>query len=357
MNQNLPILVKGHLKVTDDLGAILVDRMNAVHPQNMAHVIARALAHEGNYYIYKMAFGNGGTIVDAANHITYNTPNDGQSPDTSTWDSLLYNQTYYEIVDDASISVGSGPGALPANDPTPNSVANSDQGLISKVIISCILNATEPTSEYLTDIVGTPGYPESDFTFDEIGLFSEGLPHSSTKGYQDVNVNNKNINDITGLLVGTPYTLTITKDGGAPTLVTVTTPAVGSGPGGEVLFGDLITAFNASSPTLTSMGVSCDISGGAVPTYGFLRFTSHTLGSTSTVSLAGAQTLLTALGYLGLIGAVPGQSAGTRGDPNPAERLLTHVIFSPVLKSANRTLTITYTLTISVARSIPPTIV
>jgi hypothetical protein len=33
------------------------------------------------------------------------------------------------------------------------------------------------------------------------------------------------------------------------------------------------------------------------------------------------------------------------------ERLITHLIFSPITKAANRTLTITYTLTISVART------
>ena len=55
------------------------------------------------------------------------------------------------------------------------------------------------------------------------------------------------------------------------------------------------------------------------------------------------------------IAPVNGVDAGVQNDPvNPgteAERLLTHVIFSPIQKTADRTLSITYTLTVAVARS------
>ena len=105
MEQNLPINVKGHVKIEDDQGNVLLDRDNAVHPQNMARVIARAFSREDNYWIHRIAYGNGGTTVDAAFQITYNSPNDGQSPDSNTWDSRLYNETYSEIINE---SVGGG---------------------------------------------------------------------------------------------------------------------------------------------------------------------------------------------------------------------------------------------------------
>ena len=44
MAQDFPaVKVKGHLHIADDLGNVLVDKDNAVHPQNMSRVIARAL--------------------------------------------------------------------------------------------------------------------------------------------------------------------------------------------------------------------------------------------------------------------------------------------------------------------------
>jgi hypothetical protein len=54
-------------------------------------------------------------------------------------------------------------------------------------------------------------------------------------------------------------------------------------------------------------------------------------------------------------GAIDGVAAGSQNDPlnadQEAARLLTHVIFSPIQKTADRTLQITYTLTIAVART------
>jgi hypothetical protein len=57
-----------------------------------------------------------------------------------------------------------------------------------------------------------------------------------------------------------------------------------------------------------------------------------------------------------LLVAVQGSVAGLQNAPTaPAtqrERLLAHLVFSPVLKTANRTLAITYTITVSVSRSV-----
>lgn len=359
--QSLPVNVIGHVKIRDDLGNTLVDQHNAVHPQNLARVFARSLSNEHNFFINRIAFGNGGTSVNASMKILYKTPNDGQDPDPSGWESRLYNETYSEIIDDSSSKIGSGPGASPTNDPVSQEhvsgpgVRSAELGLTSQVTIEVVLNPNEPFGQDTSD--GSQTDTESNFTFDEIGLFTSGLPPTQTAGYQDVNVSDKTSKSPTGLGFNTSYVFNITVDGGSSRTVTITTPAVGSGTNGEILFGDLVTLINAA----TSFGATATITGvnSGTNTYGFLRFTSKSSGGSSSVSLVDPGTvnsLFRAItGYKGIESAMPGKQAGIANDvtsyTNERERLLTHIIFSPVLKSANRSLIITYTLTISIARS------
>ena len=96
-------------------------------------------------------------------------------------------------------------------------------------------------------------------------------------------------------------------------------------------------------------------------TFGYLRIESGTSGVGSTIDLTGANTtaFLAALnppsGASLFENDVNGADAGLQNAPTDPtterERLLAHLIFSPVLKSSNRTLIITYTLTVSVART------
>lgn len=397
---SIPVTVHGHLNIQDDLGNTLVDKDNAIHPQNMARIFARALANEPNYYIHRIAFGNGGTIVEAAFTVTYRTPNDGQAPDVATWDSRIYNETYSEIIDDgllvlnpalgtdpgsADLNTGvrSGGGAVPASDPVtiPHvsgpGVRSQEIGFQSEVVITAVLNGDEPRGQFLTDSNAPQEDTEADFVFDEIGLYTSGGPAINTSGYQYIDVGNRTSTDDTGLLPGQTYAFNIIVDGGTPSLITFTTPAGGgSGSGGQILYGDLCEAINTGATAWALPGVNplpggatmtiTDDSGGlfstllGVQTFGFLRIQSTSTGTASTVDLAGAATtsLLAALNPpvgATLVTAVSGNIAGLQNSPtNPSqerERLLTHLIFSPVLKAKNRTLTITYTLTISVART------
>lgn len=406
LNAFIPIEVIGHLKIEDDLHNVLVDQHNAVHPQNMARVFARALANEHNYFINRIAFGNGGTTVDAAYTVRYRTPNDGQSPDDGTWDSRIYHETYSEIVDDgqttlnpllgtdtgsADLNTGvrAGGGAVPENDPqsVPHvsgpGVRSNELGLLSEVIISATMNADEPLSQFVTDSLAPTQSTESSFVFDEVGLYTSGAPAINTSGYQMIDVGNRTSTDDSGLLPGETYSFNIIVDGGTPTTINFKVPSVGggSGSGGQILYGDLCQAINTGDPAWNTPGgiftgvnplpggatmSITDNTDGSFPTiigaqtYGFLKVESPTVGPTSSINLNGSATaaFLNALnppsgGLLQL--AVAGTAAGLQNAPtNPTterERLLTHLVFSPVLKSANRTLSITYTLTISVART------
>lgn len=356
----LPVSVIGHVNIKDDLGQVLLDECNAVHPQNLARVFARALANEDNYWIDRIAFGNGGTKVNSAMQIEYLTPNDGQDPDPAGWESRLYNETYSEIIDDSNSAIGSGVGADPTGDPTSEEhvsgpgVRSAELGLTSQVTIEVVLNPNEPFGQDSMD--GSQTDPDSLFTFDEIGLYTRGLPPSQTAGRQDVNVSDKNSRAATGLAFNTTYIFTITVDG-VEKNVSVTTPAAGSGTNGEILFSDVVTLINDTTPFGATAAIT-DVNTG-VNTYGYLRFTSNTSGADSSISIVdgGEDNFLfrAITGYRGLESPRNGQREGKANDvtsaTNERERLLTHIIFSPVLKSANRSLIITYTLTISIARS------
>lgn len=396
--QSFSVQADGHCRIVDDLGNVLLDQHNAIHPQNMARIIARALANEPHSSIYRIAFGNGGTLVDAAYTVTYKTPNDGQSPDIATWDSRIYNETYSEIIDegqttlnaalgtdpgsaDLNTGVRAGGGAVPSGDPAsvPHisgpGVRSNEQGLTSEVVISCTLNGDEPRGQFTNDTVAVS--TETDFVFDEIGLYTQGAPAINTSGYHQIAFGtvSKISTDNTGLLPGTSYSFNITVDGGSLQTISFTTPVGGgSGSGGQILYGDLCEALNTNDPLWSFLPAApsatfliTDLTSGTFPsivgaqTSGYLQVQSPTAGGSSSISLAGTQTnaFLSQINPPSggqLLTAVPGTIAGLQNAPvTPAtqrERLLSHLIFSPVLKTANRTLAITYTITISVARSV-----
>lgn len=422
MKDLLPIIVKGHLNIEDDLGNVLVDKNNAVHPQNLARVIARALANESNYYIHRIAYGNGGTSVDAAFQVTFKTPNDGLPPDLQEWRSRLYNETYSEIIDDSNVNIGvdpgsSGPavgtrpggGSIPSGDPTTvehvsgPGVRSQELGVISQVVITSTLNPAEPLGQLDSDIDPNPGVSgdpientEGSFVFDEIGLYTTGANASDSSGFQQIDLGTeRNSDDDAGLVVGKWYNLKVAiGNTGSPLTfqdVTFQVPeSTGSPIGSEsnATYGDICEAINTndaawSIPTLSGGFISItDNTDGSYPTitgastFGYLQITdtansgdtsavaisaigSNSLGANDGSSASDAYDLLEQLedgvGASSILAAVPGSDAGVQNNPVTSslerERLLTHVIFSPVSKTANRTLTVTYTLTVSVARS------
>jgi hypothetical protein len=310
--------------------------------------------------------------------VTFKSPNDGQPPDTQTWDSRLYNETYSEIVDESSVSLGVDPGSAddrvgvragggsnPAGDLGTTGVFSTSLGLTSEVAIQVILNPNEPSGQLVND--QTSASTDSSFTFDEIGLYTTGAPARDSTGIQDVDVGDRNSEDFTSLLELETYDFWITVDGGTPVNISFTVPLGMNNP----TYGTLCEALNttdvawsvSSALPLNSKITITDTTFGTYPsiegkqTFGFLRFTSGTAGEDSSVELAVGTTndMFLALPGTIVLPAVNGVNKGVQDfptDPNrEQERLLTHLIFTPVLKAANRTLTITYTLTIAVARS------
>jgi hypothetical protein len=177
MYERFSSFVKGRVKIEDKkTGEILLPwTCNAVHPQNMARTIARGLANEPYGTIFKLALGNGGTYIDSALKINYLQPN------TTGVNATLYNQTYEEVIDDSSVSVGSGNSCI--------SAASSVPGDLTSIVVATLtLAVNEPATQLSTDTgpdqalanppsIDPPYGPGTDFgysfAFDELALLAD----------------------------------------------------------------------------------------------------------------------------------------------------------------------------------------
>lgn len=165
----------------------------------------------------------------------------------------------------------------------------------------------------------------------------------------------------------------INVDGGGDVEITFTVPHP------NPTYGELCQAINTGDVTWNpSWGNLNPLPGGAtvaitdntqnystiagVETYGFLKFVSPTVGTAASIVVKRGITGTDLFGALNppigasILTPQNGQNAGVQNAPtNPSierERLLTHLVFTPILKAANRTFTITYTITVAVARTI-----
>ena len=148
---------EGHIKIFDpETKEVFIDKRNAIHYENMSVAMVNSLSNQGKGWIYEMAFGTGGTVVDPTGLITYLTPN------TIGVNSSLYNQTYNKVVDQNSID---------NTDPVRNKmeIRHISGATYSDVVISCLLDYNEPLEQEAFDnSVDLSG----EFVFDELGLKS-----------------------------------------------------------------------------------------------------------------------------------------------------------------------------------------
>lgn len=387
---NTRVLISEH--ESDDIngeGRVLLDKSNAIHSQNMARAISRALAKEPNYFIHRIAFGNGGSFTDAGETTIINPPNDGTRGDG--WESRLYNETYSEIIDEDNVLVGTDPGSsgpnsnrigggsVPTDDPGGTGVVSLEVGRKSNVIATMFINQSEPVTQLgeaadsgeITD-------EEKAFEFDELGFYTTGRQASPTPATSLVNVGNKTSEDaIPSNMNGSQLTLVYEIDGAEKQTV-FDVPSIGSGPAGEVTFGDLCEGINtgswfspspgADSSVLIKASITDRTSGAVYPsisgseTFGFLVFERLVAGSGNTLKLncstgQGSDFLFALTGDCSMVNTATndGINAGVANDSdntsNERERLLTHLTFSPILKKKNRVIKIVYTLTVSVSQT------
>ena len=149
-------------------GEVFLDDCNAVHPENLAYIIARGLANQNKSHIWKVAVGNGGSYVDTTGALHFNIPN------TIGTNAELYNETYSENAD----AVGNSVTAMASTTDVTSLVEviftiapdepGSGQLLSDGQLLS---NIQEPDDAHLAgNINNSSGYA---FEFDELGLFAE----------------------------------------------------------------------------------------------------------------------------------------------------------------------------------------
>ena len=156
-NESAGYHIEGHIKIFDPTNnEIFVDKRNAIHYENMSVAMVNSLSNQGQGFIYEMAFGTGGTVVDPTGLITYLTPN------TIGVNSSLYNQTYAKVVDQNSIE---------NTDPIRNKmeIRHISGATYSDIVVSCLLDYGEPDGQEAFD---NSQDLDSNFVFDELGLRS-----------------------------------------------------------------------------------------------------------------------------------------------------------------------------------------
>lgn len=325
MTQSIPVTVTGRCIISDDLGNIILDKTNAIHPINLSRIFSRALAKEKNSYVHKIAFGNGGTYVDPANNIKYKTPN------ISNYKTKLYNETYSQVLDGTNKST----------------IVSNELTNYSETVATIYLNKNEPSTEYLSQSYSIPA--DSSYTFDEIALFAPGVSDDSpSSGYQSALFNTPNITVDTGLLKDTNYVFSIVVDG-TKFNYTLNIP---SNDASVISFAKLVAYINDIVGLKNYMTVAMS--------QGSLTFTSNTKASTSSIkiidnsdnSLWLFKNIST---YQKLNTAVVGKDSGLQNNPNNPDaeysRMITHLIFNPITKPYDRIYTVDYILNIKVVQA------
>ena len=155
MTDNSKHWVKGHVLISDYItGEILVDKDNAINYENFSISLARTIANRPDGWIQEMVFGNGAATVSEIGTITYLPPIVvGQT-------AQLYNQTYYQVVDDQS--------PLDLN-PQQNyiSTAHIDGTTYTDVVVTCLLDLGQPAGQDAFDTATNIG---GTYVFNELGL-------------------------------------------------------------------------------------------------------------------------------------------------------------------------------------------
>ena len=147
--------IEGFVKIHDPkTGEVLLDKKNAINYENISVCMANTLSDNTTGFIYQMAFGNGGSAVDATVVITYLPPN------TVGTNASLYNETYTKVVDQNNAA---------NQDPGNNymTVVHTSGQVYTDIVVTCLLDYGEPAGQQAFD--NSTNF-NGEYVFDELGL-------------------------------------------------------------------------------------------------------------------------------------------------------------------------------------------
>ncbi|EON7973555.1 hypothetical protein HI146_RS25915 [Escherichia coli] len=160
------LFVKGHVLITDVTDPsnqkIVLDKSNAIHPENMSTAIANALAYNQDSTgvpigsISEMRFGNGGTVVLSTGRVTYKKPR-------VTSFGGLYSQTYLKKINPR---ITAGIDSQYNNITTVHIPGQS----YTDIVCICTLGLGEPSDQGVSSGTSMDGT----YVFDELGLYTDG---------------------------------------------------------------------------------------------------------------------------------------------------------------------------------------
>jgi cyclophilin family peptidyl-prolyl cis-trans isomerase len=158
-NEQSDISVDGHCVIKDvDTGEILLDKHNAINFQNFAFAVSNLLANKsenGNqFFIDKIAFGYGGTVIDANGNITY------KNPQVDGVNGALYNP----LLDGSSVAYAKQVSSI--------DVVDTESNPYSDITVKVVLDYDEPTTAPTLDNAQNFDDPTS-WVIDEIALVTE----------------------------------------------------------------------------------------------------------------------------------------------------------------------------------------
>lgn len=160
------LYVKGHVLITDitdpENTSIVIDKANAIHPENFSQSIAYALAGAVDSSgislgsISEIRFGNGGTVVLSTGRVTYKTPR------ISSFGGL-YSETYAKKIN-ANVNAGV------ETEYNNISTIHIPGQVYTDIVCLCTLGLGEPSDQNVSSTTDMEG----NYVFDELGLYTDG---------------------------------------------------------------------------------------------------------------------------------------------------------------------------------------